>query len=135
MIEFLIGFFTGVAASMGLGGGFVLLIFMINFTDISQRQAQGTNILFFLPIALLSIIFHTKNKLIEWSVVLKCIFWGIIGVVAGYLIAWFIDEKWLSYIFAGLMAVVGVKELFHKNLDNTNKNNRIKTLYFQQYYN
>ena len=51
-----VGLITGAAASMGLGGGFVLLVYLSIFTNTPQDMAQGINLLFFLPIALLSLI-------------------------------------------------------------------------------
>ena len=51
MMEAVIGFLTGIMASMGLGGGFVLVVWLTLFADVQQRTAQGINVLFFLPIA------------------------------------------------------------------------------------
>ncbi len=118
-MNIIIGFLTGVAASMGLGGGFILIIYMTVFTDISQKASGGINLLFFLPIALISIIIHTKNKLIEWKLVpLACIV-GAGGVALGYLLLSVLDEDILRKIFAVLLILVGIKEIFHKNSKKT----------------
>ena len=61
----LAGLLSGICASMGLGGGFVLLVYLTLFTQLSQLDAQLTNLVFFLPIAVLSVILHLKNQLIE----------------------------------------------------------------------
>ena len=132
MIEFIVGFFTGITASMGLGGGFILIIYLLNFTDISQLKAQGMNLLFFLPIALVSVILHSKNKLIEWRIIPVCAGFGLLGIGVGFLITKLIDEKILSYIFGVLIIIVGIKEVFHKNLANSNNNSSVKTQYFHQ---
>ena len=49
----LAGLFSGVIGAMGLGGGAVLIIFLNIFTDYSQLEAGGINLLFFVPILLL----------------------------------------------------------------------------------
>ena len=47
-MNILIGLLSGAAASMGLGGGFIFLIYLSAFTDTPQDIAQGANLLFFL---------------------------------------------------------------------------------------
>ena len=70
-MNILVGILTGATASMGLGGGFILLVYLSVFTEIPQDIAQGINLLFFLPIALLSLIIHIKNKLTDLKLVGK----------------------------------------------------------------
>ena len=57
-MNILVGMLTGATASMGLGGGFIQLVYLSVFTEIPQDIAQGINLLFFLPIALLSLVIH-----------------------------------------------------------------------------
>ena len=66
-MNIIIGLLSGAAASMGFGGGFVLIIYLTVFLNIDQITAQGVNLLFFLPVALVSIIIHQKNRLIKWK--------------------------------------------------------------------
>lgn len=47
----LVSALTGITASMGLGGGFILVIYLTVFKKMAQLEAQGVNLLFFLPIA------------------------------------------------------------------------------------
>ena len=47
-------FFAAVLGSLGMGGGGVLLIYLTVFQNMAQLDAQGMNLLFFLPIAALS---------------------------------------------------------------------------------
>lgn len=113
-MNIIVGLLTGVAASMGLGGGFILLIYLSVFTDVSQTAAQGANLLFFLPIALLSLFIHAKNKLIEWKTVRQYCIFGLLGAAAGSVIAFYIDADNLRKLFAVLLIYVGVRELLHK---------------------
>ena len=57
----IVSFATGVFASLGLGGGMVLIIYLTVFAGMPQIQAQGINLIFFVPIAIISIIIHNKN--------------------------------------------------------------------------
>ncbi len=110
----IIGILTGTAASMGLGGGFIILIYLSAFTDTRQDIAQGINLLFFLPIALLSIVIHIKNKLIDKKTVIRYIIPGIIGVLCGSGISLMLDTGILRKLFAGVILIVGIRELFKK---------------------
>ncbi|WP_077534635.1 sulfite exporter TauE/SafE family protein [Massiliimalia massiliensis] len=110
----LAGLLSGICASMGLGGGFVLLVYLTLFTQLSQLDAQLTNLVFFLPIAVLSVILHLKNQLIEKKVLLKAIVVGIIGVLIGGFLSGVIEEELLSKLFGGFILLIGLKELFHR---------------------
>lgn len=111
-MNILVGFLSGIAASMGLGGGFILLIYLSVFTDTNQAIAQGVNILFFLPIALISVCLHLKNKLIEVKTVIKYGVAGLIGAVAGSLLSVYLDTAILKKLFAVFLIIIGLRELF-----------------------
>ncbi|MCL2108888.1 MAG: sulfite exporter TauE/SafE family protein [Oscillospiraceae bacterium] len=120
IINIIAGFLTGVAASMGLGGGFILIIFLTVFAGTAQEQAGGINLLFFLPIALISIIIHSKNKLIDWRVIPAICIAGAFGVAGGAALLYVIDESWLRKLFAGLLVFVGLREMFHRKKATNN---------------
>ena len=108
------GFLAGLTASMGLGGGFILIIYLSFFKDIAQSEAGGINLLFFLPIALLSSIIHLKNGLVETKIIPVICAAGVAGAIAGVLLMGWLDEGMLRKLFAGLLVIVGLRELFHK---------------------
>jgi hypothetical protein len=108
------GFLTGLTASMGLGGGFILIIYLSFFKDISQSAAGGINLLFFLPIALLSGIIHLKNGLVEKKIIPVICAAGVAGAAGGVFLMSVLDEGMLRKLFAGLLVIVGIRELLHK---------------------
>ena len=108
----LVSALTGITASMGLGGGFILVIYLTVFKKMAQLEAQGINLLFFLPIAAFSLIFHAKNHLIEKKVLLPSILPEIAGVFLGVFFARAIGSDLLRKIFAGFVLLVGVREIF-----------------------
>lgn len=113
-MNILIGFITGLIASMGLGGGFVLIIYLTFFMGMSQSEAQGVNLLFFLPIALFSTFIHGKNRLIKWKLLPYAVISGIIGAAAGSFLSLFMGDEILRRLFGGLIIIIGIKEVFHK---------------------
>ena len=115
MMEIIVGALSGIIASMGLGGGFVLLIWLTLFQDVPQRTAQGINLLFFLPIALISIILHSRAKLIDKKLVLSLIPGGIIGAVLGTIGSQALGNELLRKLYAVFLLAFGLRELFRKS--------------------
>lgn len=121
MMNAVVGVVTGVIASMGLGGGFVLLIWLTLFMDMPQRAAQGINLLFFLPIAVISVIMHLRAGLIDKKLVLSLVPGGIIGAVLGTLGSQLVGNELLRKLYALFLLAFGLRELFRKAPDNEKK--------------
>jgi uncharacterized membrane protein YfcA len=113
-ISYIAALITGVLASLGVGGGMVLIIFLTVIAGVDQLTAQGINLIYFIPIALLSVIIHTKNKMIEWRKIIPAIVTGLVGAVIGSLIARAVNRELLHTVFAIFVLLIGIKELFYK---------------------
>ena len=112
--DIIAGFVSGALGAMGFGGGGVLIIYLTLYKNIPQLTAQGINLIFFIPSAIIAIVKHNKNKLIEWNVSLPYIICGIIGVTAGYFLINFLDETILRKLFSLVLITVGLKDLLIK---------------------
>ena len=115
MIAFLASFFSSVCAALGLGGGTVLMLYFALFTDMAQTQAQGINLLVFLPVSLLSLWFHHRNGFIQWKSVWRCILTGVPGAVVGCIISGWLDVGLLRKAFGVFLLAMGIRELFAKS--------------------
>jgi len=118
-VNHIAGFLAGLTASMGLGGGFILIIYLSFFEDINQSTAGGINLLFFLPIALISAFFHFRNGLVEKKLLLVICIAGAFGAISGALLMNLLDEELLRKMFAGLLLLVGLKELLNSQKYNS----------------
>lgn len=114
MMEEIVGFLTGVIASMGLGGGFILVIWLTLAADVPQRAAQGINLLFFLPIALISVVMHMKAGLINKRLVLRCCLGGVLGGLLGTMGSAAIANDLLRRLYALFLLAFGIRELFRR---------------------
>ena len=63
LLPALAGFGTGILSAWGVGGGTLLLLLMTLFLGVDQTQAQGINLLYFLPTAGMSLLEHRKKRL------------------------------------------------------------------------
>ena len=108
-------FLTGIFASMGLGGGMVLIVYLTVFAGFSQLAAQGIILVFFIPIAIISLVLHTKNKLVEWKKAVPAVLWGTAAVIISAWLANRIEQSLLSKAFGIFLILMGLKELFFKS--------------------
>lgn len=115
IIDVLAGLFSGILGAMGLGGGGILVLYLTLFKNTPQLNAQGINLIFFIPTAIVALILHTKNKLIDWKIAIRLIIAGLIGIIPGYYLITIINESILRKIFAILLIFVGIKNLLRKN--------------------
>ena len=108
----LIGFAAGVISGMGIGGGTLLIPALGIFMNMGQREAQKINLLYFLPTATIALYTHKKNGNIEKNGLLGLVIFGLIGSVAGALIAIRVDANYLRKGFAVFLLVMSAYELY-----------------------
>jgi len=111
---------AGALGAMGMGGGGILVIYLTLALSMPQLQAQGINLLFFLPCAAISLIVNGLRKLVDWKRALWIALGGLPTTLLGIWIAGKIEMKWLGWIFAALLIAIGVKELFAKSTKQEN---------------
>lgn len=119
----LVSVLAGAFASMGLGGGMILLIYLIVFSHTDQLASQGINLMFFIPIALIAVIVHEKNKLIEWKIILPTVLSGIAGTLIGVFITDKLGSDMLSKLFAVFLIIIGIREVIKAKRENRDRNN------------
>jgi uncharacterized membrane protein YfcA len=116
--DIIAGILSGILGAMGFGGGGILILYLTFYKDMPQLTAQGINLIFFIPSAILAIIIHTKNKLIEWKIAVKYMLLGFAGLGLGYLILNALNEQTIRKIFSIILIFVGLKELFFSPKNN-----------------
>lgn len=115
----LAGLMSGIIGGMGLGGGAVLIIYLTVFKNTEQLRAQGINLLFFIPIALVAVIIYAFKKQIKWRTTLPLAAGGILGAVGGFYLTNFIGGNFTAKLFGGFLILLGLKEIFLKNKNNS----------------
>jgi uncharacterized membrane protein YfcA len=110
----LVSFFGAVLSGMGMGGGGILLIYLTAYAGMDQLAAQGINLVFFVPVAAVSLFIHLKNRLVRWRILGPVIILGFVGVYLGAKLAMLLGSDILSKMFGGLLLIIGLRELFAK---------------------
>lgn len=111
-LTWLAAFAAGLLASMGVGGGMILIVWLTAVMGTDQLSAQGINLIFFLPIAALSVFIHRKNGLIDLKQLLPAIITGALGACAGAFAAERIGSDILGKCFSAFIILMGIKELY-----------------------
>ena len=81
MKEIIFGLISGVVASLGMGGGTILILLLNLFSSIGQHMVQGVNLVFFIPTSVVAIFMNIKHKTIDYKVAKPLIFFGVIGAI------------------------------------------------------
>lgn len=110
----LIGFLSGIISAMGIGGGTILIPFLVLITSVEQIQAQGINLMVFIPVAIVALFVHKKEGNLVTKYTKKIVPFGIIGAIIGSLFALKIDQSKLRVFFGIFLLFIGLYEFFKK---------------------
>ena len=106
------GFLGGILGGMGMGGGTVLIPLLSIFYKVSQHVSQASNLISFIPMAVVALILHLKNKLVDFKGVMWLILPGVLSCIVGCYIARGINSEVLKRIFGGFLLVLSFVQLF-----------------------
>ena len=112
MLNLITGFLSGIISGMGIGGGAILIPALIMTANISQQTAQGINLTYFIPTAIIALIVHIKNKSVQIKTALILGGCGALGAVGGSLIATALSGDLLRRMFGVFLAFIGIYEIY-----------------------
>ena len=105
------GAVSGVIAGMGMGGGTLLIPILSIFLDVEQRNAQGINLIVFVPMSIVALIIHCKNKLVDFKIGIPIMLSGVVASVGGSLLAMSISNGLLKKLFGYFLLLGGVWQI------------------------
>lgn len=131
----LFGILGGVLGGMGMGGGTLLIPLLTIFLSVEQKTAQGINLIAFLPMAIIALIIHLKNKMVSFKDIVWIIVPGVIASVGFSFLASSLDNKILGFLFGIFLILIAVYEgielafeikqaIKKKNMTNKNTKNQ-----------
>lgn len=108
VFRILAGLVGGVVGGMGMGGGTLLIPILTIFLSFTQLQAQGINLIAFIPMSIVAIILHTKNKLIKFKESWLLAVFGAITSFLSALVATNLKNSVLKKLFAIFLIGLGI---------------------------
>lgn len=106
--EIIAGIIGGIVAGMGMGGGTLTIPILTIFLKYKQLTAQGVNLVAFLPMAVVALFIHMKNKLVDFKSTWLLAVVGCVFSVGGALIANNISNGVLKKFFALFLIGLGI---------------------------
>ncbi len=116
LLPFLFGAAAGVLSAWGIGGGTLLLLCMTLLLGVDQAEAQGINLLFFLPTAGVSLLFHKKNGYLDKGVAKAAILPGTLCALAAALFSSLIDRDIFRKPFGVFLLLASASILLDKRV-------------------
>lgn len=119
MIAFICALICGVLSGAGVGGGTILMAYLIAIRDMDALHAGLTNLIYFICSAPFALYSHFKSGIIDKKAGLTA---GAAGC-AGVMLASLIPRTDMKTVSAVLFLVIGLKELFASRKKDGENNN------------
>lgn len=113
-IQILVGALLGLLSGLGVGGGSLLMLWLTLIQQVPQKEAGAVNLMFFLPAALISILFSKSRGTVSVKVLLPAIAGGCIGALLFSRLGEVLDTTLLRKGFGILLLFTGLRELFYR---------------------
>jgi uncharacterized protein len=97
------------AGLLGVGGGMLLVPFLVLAVGMSQHEAEATSLLVILPTAVAASLALRRRDVGDLPVALGLGAVGAVGAAAGALLALSLPADVLRLMFAVLLALIGLK--------------------------
>jgi uncharacterized protein len=97
------------AGLLGVGGGILLVPFLVLAVGMTQHEAEATSLLVILPTALAASVALRRRHVGDLPIALAVGSIGAVGAIAGVMLALALDAEVLRLVFAALLALVGAR--------------------------
>ncbi len=112
----LVSVISGVLGGMGMGGGTLLIPLLTILFGMAQQTAQGLNLISFIPMAVVVLIVHIKNKLVNFKGILYVIIPAVLFAVLGSILSTSIDTNVLKRCFGGFLILLSFLQFFQDKI-------------------
>ena len=110
------GIAAGVLGGMGMGGGTILIPLLTIFFGAEQKTAQAINLVAFIPMAIVSLIMHFKNGLVEKRGIMWIIVPAALVSALGSYLAALTDGAVLKRCFGGFLLALPAVQFFSEEI-------------------
>jgi uncharacterized protein len=99
----------GFSALFGVGGGLLMVPFMVLALDLTQHVAEGTSLLVIVPTAAAGVLAHRRRGYVSFRLGTLLAAGGIGGAYLGALLAHRLDAADLQKIFGAFVLLMGAR--------------------------
>lgn len=110
------GIAAGILGGMGMGGGTILIPLLTIFFNVGQKEAQAINLVAFIPMAIVSLAIHIKNKRVKKEGLLWIIVPAVLTSIGGGFAVQAVNGEVLKRIFGGFLLLLSVVQFFSEEI-------------------
>ena len=111
MLDFLVGLAVSVLSGLGIGGGGLLVIWLVLYHSAEQLDAQGINLVFFLFSSTAAMVVHLIKRTLNFRLIVYLSLVGGLGALLGSMLAKSISPELIRSAFGILLILSGVLTL------------------------
>ena len=108
LIDIFSGMLIGTLTGMGVGGGGLLVIYLTSVRGVSQLDAQGCNLLFFIFAAAASIFLHNRLRRLDFRMIGTAALFALVGSQIGVRLTGILPEEAIRRIFGVMLVIAGI---------------------------
>ncbi|MGI8707246.1 MAG: sulfite exporter TauE/SafE family protein [Actinomycetota bacterium] len=106
------GLVVGILSALfGVGGGLLMVPFMVVVLDESQHVAEGTSLLVIVPTAVVGVLAHLRRGYVSFKHAALVGLGGTAGALLGSSLALAMDAEALQNIFAVFLILMGARTI------------------------
>lgn len=106
------GVLVGILSALfGVGGGILMVPFMVLVLDKGQHLSEGTSLLVIVPTAVVGVLMHNRGNFVSFRAAALLAGGGMGGAYLGAALALKLPAETLQVMFGILMALVGIRTL------------------------
>ena len=122
VVSIFVGTLLGFLSGLGIGGGSLLILWLTIVMDWAPMDARSTNLLFFLPCALIACTFRVRKGELKLTTLLPAIIAGCITSAVFTCISIMLDGQLLRKLFGVLLIAAGFRELRYQSKKKESQN-------------
>ena len=104
------GVFVGILSALfGVGGGLLMVPFMVVVLGETQHVAEGTSLLVVVPTAVVGVLVHLRRGYVSFGLAALFGIGGTLGALAGSSLALALEGETLQTIFGVLLLFIGAR--------------------------
>ena len=113
-LQLIVGSLLGFLASLGVGGGSLLMLWLTIVLGLDPQTARGINLLFFLPCALTAVWIRKKQIDLPFQKIIPAIVSGCAGAVLFSWLGCIFQFAFFRKMLGILFLITGIKELCYR---------------------